>query len=92
MSSDEKAAPRLTRGRQEVDSHRRLATIDRPMQRRVSVDAHQVAQRAIRAADVAVTLAEGKTADQIAAEVAARAKATLRGKPQTEAVPAGAIT
>ena len=80
MTPDEKAAPGRTRGRQEVESHRHLATIDRPTQRRVSVAGHQVARRAIRAACIAVGLFPGPRPEELAAEVARRAVASLRSK------------
>ena len=82
MSPDEKARPRREArdGQELVESHRHFATTDRRTQRRVSVAGHQVARRAIRAAYLAVSFAAGKTARQIAAEIAARAVASLRHK------------
>lgn len=82
MSPDEKARPRREAedGQELVESHRHFATTDRRTQRRVSVACHQVARRSIRAACLAVNFAAGKTAEQIAAEIAARAVALLRQK------------
>lgn len=86
MSPEEKARyRRQARDRQGVGSHRRSATTARPMQCRVSVDGHQAARRAIRAACVVVSLAEGKTPEELAGEIARRAVAALCGKPEAKA-------
>jgi len=76
---NEGAAPERTRGRQ-VESQSDFATDSRPNQARVSVAAHHGAQHALQAACLCVSLTAGKTPEQVAAEIAGRAVAALRGK------------
>lgn len=80
MTPDEKARPRrAARDGQEVESHRQLATNTHSGQA-LSVADHQAARYALRAACIAVGLFAGPRPEELAAEVARRAVASLLSK------------
>lgn len=54
-------------------------------QHRVSISDHGWQRHALQVAYFAVNLAAGKTAEQVAAAIAARVVESLRSKPQPEA-------
>ena len=84
MTADEKARPRReAKDGQKVESQRHPATDTAPTQA-LTVAARHTAQGALRAACVVVTLCSGRRPEQVFAEIAGRAFASLQRKGKSK--------